>query len=170
MIYVGLLSLVIWNHIPLWKLFILQLPPKSFVSFTILEYFWKNISIREILKIKLIPKFSTLKGGPLKLVNKFTYLGSSVSSTEKDISTRLSKAWRAIDRLSCGPMLVTAPNIVWLLVTVLVGAIVFVTTTLASGCLLCQILPCPRCVWKIHGGWLTQFSRIFFWRSGNMSS
>ena len=36
----------------------------------------------------------------LKLVNKFTYLGSSVSSTEKDIDTRLTKAWRAIDRLS----------------------------------------------------------------------
>ena len=31
---------------------------------------------------------------------KFTYLGSSVSSTEKDIDTRLTKAWTAIDRLS----------------------------------------------------------------------
>ena len=31
---------------------------------------------------------------------KFTYLGSSVSSTEKDIDTRLTKAWKAIDRLS----------------------------------------------------------------------
>ena len=30
----------------------------------------------------------------------FTYLGSSVSSTEKDIDTRLTKAWTAIDRLS----------------------------------------------------------------------
>ena len=39
-------------------------------------------------------------GTPLKLVDKFTYLGSSVSSTEKDISTRLTKAWTAIDRLS----------------------------------------------------------------------
>ena len=29
-----------------------------------------------------------------------TYLGSSVSSTEKDIDTRLTKAWIAIDRLS----------------------------------------------------------------------
>ena len=29
---------------------------------------------------------STLKGGPLKLVDKFTYLGSSVSSTETDIN------------------------------------------------------------------------------------
>ena len=33
------------------------------------------------------------------LVDKFTYLGSSVSSTEKDIDTRLTKAWTAIDRL-----------------------------------------------------------------------
>ena len=43
---------------------------------------------------------STLDGTPLKLVDKFTYLGSSVSSTEKNIDTRLSKAWTAIDRLS----------------------------------------------------------------------
>ena len=32
--------------------------------------------------------------------DKFTYRGSSVSSTEKDIDTRLTKAWTAIDRLS----------------------------------------------------------------------
>ena len=31
---------------------------------------------------------------------KFTYLGSSVESTEKDIETRLTKAWTAINRLS----------------------------------------------------------------------
>ena len=43
---------------------------------------------------------STLDGTPLKLVDKFTYLGSSVSSTEKDIHTRLTKAWTAINRLS----------------------------------------------------------------------
>ena len=42
----------------------------------------------------------TLEGTPLKLVNKFTYLGSSVESTEKDIETRLTKAWTAINRLS----------------------------------------------------------------------
>ena len=40
---------------------------------------------------------ATLDGASLKLVDKFTYLGSSVSSTEKDIDTRL---WTAIDRLS----------------------------------------------------------------------
>ena len=43
---------------------------------------------------------ATLDGASLKLVDKFTYLGSSVSSTEKDIDTRLTKAWTAIDRLS----------------------------------------------------------------------
>ena len=35
---------------------------------------------------------STLDRTSLKLVDKFTYLGSSVSSTEKDIDTRLTKA------------------------------------------------------------------------------
>ena len=43
---------------------------------------------------------STLNGSSLKLVDKFTYLGSSVSSTESDINTRLAKAWTAINRLS----------------------------------------------------------------------
>ena len=43
---------------------------------------------------------STLDGTPLKLVDKFTYLGSSVSSTEKDIDIQITKAWTAIDRLS----------------------------------------------------------------------
>ena len=43
---------------------------------------------------------TTLDGTPLKLVDHFPYLGSSVSSTEKDIDMRLTKAWTAIDRLS----------------------------------------------------------------------
>ena len=43
---------------------------------------------------------STLEGTPLKLVDKFTYLGSSVEPAEKDIETRLTKAWTAINRLS----------------------------------------------------------------------
>ena len=43
---------------------------------------------------------TTLDGTSLKLVDKFTYLGSSVSSTEKDIGSRLKKAWTAINRLS----------------------------------------------------------------------
>ena len=42
----------------------------------------------------------TLDSSSLKLVDKFPYLGSSVSSTEADIDTQLTKAWRAIDKLS----------------------------------------------------------------------
>ena len=34
---------------------------------------------------------STRDGTPLKLIDKFTYLGSSISSTEKDIYTRFAK-------------------------------------------------------------------------------
>ena len=45
-------------------------------------------------------EISTQDGTPLKLVDKFTYLRSSVESTEKDIDTRLTKAWTAFDRLS----------------------------------------------------------------------
>ena len=43
---------------------------------------------------------STLNCNSLKLVDKFTYLGSSVSSTKNDIDTWLAKAWTAIDRQS----------------------------------------------------------------------
>ena len=43
---------------------------------------------------------STLGSSSLKLVDKFTYLGSSVSSTEKDINMQLTKAETAIGMLS----------------------------------------------------------------------
>ena len=55
-----------------------------------MEYMWYNQT----------GDISTLDGTPLKLVNKFTYLGSSAASTEKDIDTRLTKTWTAINRLS----------------------------------------------------------------------
>ena len=40
---------------------------------------------------------STLKCGLVELVNKFTYLISSVLQTENDINTFLAKVWTAID-------------------------------------------------------------------------
>ena len=43
---------------------------------------------------------STPKCGPMKLVDKFTYQGSNVSSTGNGINTRLAKAWTVFDRLS----------------------------------------------------------------------
>ena len=58
---------------------------------------WNN---ERIWVMVILGDISTQKGGPLKLVNKFTYLGNSVSSTENDINTRLAKALTPIYRLS----------------------------------------------------------------------
>ena len=70
----------------------------------ILNIFFTYIYIAHICLLLLVLNqtgdISTLEGTPLKLVDKFTYLGSSVESTEKDIETRLAKAWTAINRLS----------------------------------------------------------------------
>ena len=46
---------------------------------------------------------STRNGSSLKLVDKFTYLGSSVSSTETDINMRLAKALTAIWHIEARP-------------------------------------------------------------------
>ena len=54
----------------------------------------------EYIRFNQTDDISALNGYSLKLVDKFTYLGSRVSSTETDIDTRLAKAWTAIDRLS----------------------------------------------------------------------
>ena len=59
-----------------------------------------NAHKTEYMSYNQTGNISTLEGTPLKLVDKFTYLGSSVESTEKDIETRLTKAWTAINRLS----------------------------------------------------------------------
>ena len=61
-------------------------------------YISKNIYINICPYTQNINNFA--HGRFPKLVDKFTYLGSSVSSTEKDIDTRLTKAWTAIDKLS----------------------------------------------------------------------
>ena len=47
---------------------------------------------------------STLNGGSLKLVDKFTYLSSSFSSTENEISMQQVKAWTAINHLEVKPI------------------------------------------------------------------
>ena len=59
-----------------------------------------NAHKTEYICFNQISDISTLDGTSLKLVDKFTYLGSSVSSTEKDIDMRLTKAGTAIDKLS----------------------------------------------------------------------
>ena len=59
-----------------------------------------NAHKTEYVCFNQVGEISTLVGTSLKLVDKFTYLGSSVSSTEKDIDTQQTKAWTAIDKLS----------------------------------------------------------------------
>ena len=59
-----------------------------------------NAHLTEYMCFNQTGDISTLDGTSLKLVGKFTYLGSSVSLTEKDIGMRLMKAWTAIDKLS----------------------------------------------------------------------
>ena len=51
-----------------------------------------NAHKTEYLRFNQTSDISTLGGSFLKLVDKFTYLGSSVSSTEKDSDTQLTKA------------------------------------------------------------------------------
>ena len=62
--------------------------------------FHVNANKTEYMCFNQTGDISTLDGTSLKLVGKFTYFGSSVSSTEKDIDTQLTNAWTAIDKLS----------------------------------------------------------------------
>ena len=61
--------------------------------------FHVNAHKTEYMSFNQTGDISTLNGSSLKLVDKFTYLGSSVSSTGTNIDTRLTKAWTAIDSL-----------------------------------------------------------------------
>ena len=56
-----------------------------------------NANKTEYMYFKREWVISNLNSGPLKLVDKFTYLDSSVSST---VDMHLMKAWTGIDRLS----------------------------------------------------------------------
>ena len=62
-----------------------------------------NVHKTEYVYYNQTGNISTLEGTSLKLVEKFTYLGSSISSTEKDIDTQLTKEWTAIDHMEIRP-------------------------------------------------------------------
>ena len=59
-----------------------------------------NAHKTEYMCYNQVGDISTRDGTSLNLVDTLTYLGSSISSTENDIDTRLPKAWIAIDSLS----------------------------------------------------------------------
>ena len=54
----------------------------------------------EYIRFNQRSNISPLNVGHLKQVDKFIYLGSSVSSTKNNINTRQAKAWTTINRLS----------------------------------------------------------------------
>ena len=59
-----------------------------------------NANKMEYMCVNWEGTISILNGYPLKLVDKFTYLGSSVSSTESNVNIWLAKVWTAINRSS----------------------------------------------------------------------
>ena len=78
----------------------------NFIAFFNVPKFFAGIGLyvnahkTEYMGYNQTDDISTVDGTPLKLVDKFTYLGSSVASTEKDIDTRLTKARTVINGLS----------------------------------------------------------------------
>ena len=59
--------------------------------------FHVNADKTEFMYFNQRGNISILKGRSLKLVDKFTYVRSRVSSMENDINMQLAKAWRAIN-------------------------------------------------------------------------
>ena len=66
-----------------------------------------NVDKMEYMSFNQKRDTSTLNGGSLKLVNKFIYLGSSISSIENEINMRLTEVWTAIDKL----LIIWKPNL-----------------------------------------------------------
>ena len=58
-----------------------------------------NAKKTEYVCYKQNGEIKDLKGTTLKEVEHFTYLGSNISSTEKDVMIRIAKAWSALNRL-----------------------------------------------------------------------
>ena len=58
-----------------------------------------NAKKTEYVCYKQNGEIKDLKGTTLKEVEHFTYLGSNISSTKKDVMIRIAKAWSALNRL-----------------------------------------------------------------------
>ena len=58
-----------------------------------------NVTKAEYMCYNQDGPIETLNKTPLKKVDDFVYLGSNITSTEKDVLIRILKAWSALDRL-----------------------------------------------------------------------
>ena len=63
----------------------------------LLAFTWTQIKVKMCFKRE--GDIYTQRGRPLKLVDKFTYLVNTISSTESNINIQLVKAWTDINRL-----------------------------------------------------------------------
>ena len=72
-----------------------------FVTLSLINFYLIHVNAHktEYMCFNQTGDISTLNSSSLKLVDKFTYTGSSVSSTGTDIDSRLTKAQRAPRRL-----------------------------------------------------------------------
>ena len=59
-----------------------------------------NAKKTEFISFNQTGEIKSLNGNSLKSVKDFSYLGSNIQSTEKDINIRKAKAWKALDGLS----------------------------------------------------------------------
>ena len=58
-----------------------------------------NAKKTEFMSYQEEGQINSLNGNEIKHVDNFTYLGSNIQSTEKDISIRKAKAWVALNKL-----------------------------------------------------------------------
>ena len=114
--YVIMIKLeLLLETIPLYKLLVLDKTAWNYITvchYVImikLELLLETIPLYKLLVLSKNTCFnqtgniSTLNSNSQKLVDKFTYLGSSVSSTETDINPQLTKAWIAIGYMEVRP-------------------------------------------------------------------
>ena len=59
-----------------------------------------NVKKTECMNVNCQGAILTRTGNFLKTVMEFTYLGSNIASSSKDVNTRIGKAWLALKRLS----------------------------------------------------------------------
>ena len=76
-----------------------QIPLHSREQTTAGIFLHVNANKTEFMCFKREGAISALSDRSLKLVDKFTYLGSSVSSTESDVDIRLPKSWSDIHHI-----------------------------------------------------------------------
>ena len=58
-----------------------------------------NASKTEFIAFNQNGTINSMNGDPIKETDSFVYLGSNISSTAKDVDTRIAKAWAALDSL-----------------------------------------------------------------------